>query len=88
MTEIGIVVVGALGDGAGVGAGLPGIGVVVVVVWPASTGELGAGVTGPAEGTTTTALLPTGVETGVGISSTDLVTMTRCWGTYLLQRPW
>ena len=78
MTEIGIVEVGTLGDGAAVGAGLPAIGVVVVVVWPASTGELGAGVTGPTEGATTTELLPTSVETGVGISSTDLVTMTRC----------
>ena len=78
VTETGIVVVAPLADGADVGRGLPAIGVVVVVVWPASTGALGAGVTGPAESATTTELLATGVDTGVGISSTDLVTITRC----------
>lgn len=94
-----MVVDGTLLDGAGVGAGLPGTGAVVVVVWPASTGEAGAGVTVPAGGTTTAGLLPaggaagagllpTGVETGVGMSSTDLVMMAGCWGTYWAQRPW
>ena len=79
LTEIGMVVDGPLLDGAGVGAGLPGIGAVVVAVWPAWTGAAGAGVTGaaggtttagllPAGGTTTAGLLPTGVETGTGIS--------------------
>ena len=99
VTETGMVVDGTLLDGAGVGAGLPGTGAVVVVVWPASTGEAGAGVTVPAGGTTTAGLLPaggaagagllpTGVETGVGMSSTDLVMMAGCWGTYWAQRPW
>ena len=108
VTEIGIVVDGTLLDGAEVGAGLPGTGAVVVVVWPAWTGEAGAGVTVPAgvtmtagllpAGETTTAgllpaggaaeLLPTEDETGTGMSSTDLVTIAGCWGTYWAQRPW
>ncbi len=88
MTEIGTVVDGVLLDGAEVGAGLPGTGAIVVVVWPASTGEAGAAVTVPAGGATTAGLLPAGVETGVGMSSTDLVTMAGCWGMYLTQRPW
>ena len=98
VAENGIVVNGTLPDGAGVGAGLPGIGAVVVVVWPAWTGTAGAGVTGPAGGATTAGLLPAGgataagllpagVETGVGMSCTDLVTMTGCWGTYCAQSP-
>ena len=86
VAEKGIVVDGTLLEGAGVGAGLPGIGAMVGVVWPAATGT-GAGVTDPA-GTTTAGLLPAGVETGVGISCTDLVTMTGYWGMYLTQRPW
>ena len=77
VTETGMVVDGTLLDGAEVGAGLPGTGAVVVVVWPASAGEAGAGVT-----------VPAGVETGVGMSSTDLVMMAGCWGTYWAQRPW
>ena len=107
VAEKGIVVDGTLLEGAGVGAGLPGIGAMVVVVWPASAGTAGAGVTDPAgtttagllpagtttagllpAGTTTAGLLPAGVETGVGISCTDLVTMTGCWGMYWTQRPW
>ena len=127
VAEKGIVVNGALLEGAGVGAGLPGGGAMVVVVWPASAGTAGAGVTDPAgtttaglllagtttagllpagtttagllpagtttagllpAGTTTTGLLPAGVETGVGMSCTDLVTMTGCWGIYWTQRPW
>ena len=79
VAENGMVVDGALLEGAEVGAGLPGTGAVVVVVWPASTGTTGAGVTDPAGGTTTAGLLPAGgtttagllpagVETGVGIS--------------------
>ena len=130
VTETGMVVNGPLPDGAGVGAGLPGIGAVVVIVWPASTGDPGAGVTvpagvarttgllpagvatttglDPAGGATTTGLLPAGgatttgllpagdgaglfpagVETGVGMSCTDTVTMAGCCGTYLAQRPW
>ena len=97
VAEKGIVVDGALLEGAEVGAGLPGGGAMVVVVWPASTGTAGAGVTDPAgtttagllpAGTTTAGLLPAGVETGVGMSCTDLVTMTGCWGMYWTQRPW
>ena len=132
VTEIGIVVDGPLLEGAVVGAGLPGIGAVVVVVWPAWTGDTGAGVTIAAGGVTTTVLLPAGgattttllpagdvittvllpaggattttllpaggaitagllpagVETGVGMSCTDLVTMTGCWGMCWAQRPW
>ena len=70
-----------------------------MVVWPASAGEAGAEVTAPAGGTTTGRLLPAGgtttagllpavVETGVGMSSTDLVMMAGCWGIYWAQRPW
>ena len=117
VAEKGIVVDGTLLEGAGVGAGLPGIGAMVVVVWPAAAGTAGAGVTEPAgtttagllpagtttagllpagttaagllpAGTTTAGLLPAGVETGVGMSCTDLVTMTGCWGMYWTQRPW
>ena len=97
VAEKGIVVEGTLLEGAGVGAGLPGIGAMVVVVWPASAGTAGAGVTVPAgtttagllpAGTTTAGLLPAGVETGVGMSCTDLVTMTGYWGMYWTQRPW
>lgn len=99
VTEIGIVVDGPLLEGAAVGAGLPGIGAVVVVVWPAWTGEAGAGVTIPAAGVITTVLLPAGgaitagllpagVKTGVGMSCTDLVTMAGCWGICWAQRPW
>ena len=83
VTETGMVVDGTLLDGAAVGAGLPATGAVVVVVSPASIGA-GAGVTLAA----TAGVLSTGVETGVGMSSTDLVTMTGCWGMYLAQRPW
>ena len=72
VTETGIVVDGTLLDGGGVGAGLPGTGAATVVVWPASTGEAGAGVTVPG------GVATTGVDTGVGMSSTDLVTMTGC----------
>ena len=86
VAEKGIVVDGALLEGAEVGAGLPGGGAMVVVVWPASAGTPGAGVTDPA-GTTTAGLLPAGVETGVGMSCTDLVTMTGNWGMYWTQRP-
>ena len=85
MTETGMVVDGTLLDGTEVGAGLPGTGAVVVVVWPACAGEAGAGVTVPA---TTAGLLPAAIETGVGMSSTDLVMMAGCWGTYWAQRPW
>lgn len=74
VTEIGMVVDGTLLDGAGVGAGLPGIGAMVVVAWPASNGEAGAEVTTTAGA----GLLSTGVETGVGMSSTDLVMMAGC----------
>lgn len=108
MTETAMVVDGTLLDGAEVGAGLPAIGAVVVVVWPAWTGETGAGVTVPAAETTTAGLLPAGetttagllpagdedeplpvdVETGVGMSSTDLVTMAGYWGMCWAQRPW
>lgn len=88
VTETGMVVDGPLLDGAEVGAGLPWAGAVVVVVWPASTGEAGAEVTVPTGDATTAGLLPAGVETGVGMSSTDLVMMAGCWGTYLAQRPW
>ena len=127
VAEKGIVVDGTLLEGAGVGAGLPGIGAMVVVVWPAAAGTAGAGVTEPAgtttagllpagtttaellpagttaagllpagtttagllpAGTTTAGLLPAGVETGVGMSCTDLVTMIGCWGMYWTQRPW
>ena len=51
----------------------------------------------PAGGTTTTELLPTGgeaellptgVDTGTGMSSTDLVTRAGYWGMYWAQRPW
>lgn len=84
VTETGIVVDGTLLDGAGVDAALPAIGAVVVVAWPASNGEAGAEVTITAGGE----LLSTDVETGVGMSSTDLVMMAGCWGTYLTQRPW
>lgn len=63
VTEIGIVVDGTLLEGAAVGAGLPGIGAVVVMVWPAWTGEAGAGVTIAAGGVTTTVLLPAGGAT-------------------------
>ena len=67
VTETGIVVDGPLLDGAGVGAGLPGIGAVVVRVWPAWTGAAGAGVTGAAGGTTTAGLLPAGDTTTAGL---------------------
>ena len=83
VTETGTVVDGMLLDGAGVGAGLPGAGAMVVLIWPASTGEVGAGVT-LTGGATTAGLLPAGgllpasVETGVGMSSTDLVTIAGC----------
>lgn len=87
VTETGMVVDGMLLDGAGVGAGLPTAGAVVVLNTPASTGAAGAEVT-PTGGTTTAGLLPAGVETGVGMSSTDLVTIAGCWGMYGAQRPW
>ena len=64
MTETGMVVDGIMLDGAGVGAGLPRTGAVVVVVWPASTKD-GAGVTVPAGGTTTAGLLPAGDNAGL-----------------------
>ena len=84
VTEIGMVVDGTLLDGADVGARLPAIGAVVVVVWPASSGEPGAEVTTTAGAE----LLSTDVETGIGMSSTDLVMMAGCWGMYFAQRPW
>lgn len=99
MTETGTVDDGPLLDGAGVGAGLPAAGAVVVMIWPASTGAAGAGVTPastgaagdevtPTGGATTAGLLATDVEAGVGMSSTDFVTMAGCWGMYWTQRPW
>ena len=76
VTEIGIVVDGPLLEGTVVGAGLPGIGAVVVVVWPAWAGDTGAGVTIAAGGVTTTVLLPAGGATTTTLLPAGGVTTT------------